>query len=386
MTVVVDLDRKATAPPKVRSAATMVRHRNTYLGLVLVVVLLNFFGLVMIMSASSVQALRDSDGATSWLYVQRQSVWMGLSVVVLLIAQRVPYRVWGQLAPIMLGANMLLLVAATFFGTEAFGAQRWLVIGPLRLQPGEFLKFTLLAFVAAMLARRERQIGDYRRSLNTVIVMMIPVVVLLLMQPDFGSTLIIGAIIFGALFVAGVPLLPTAVLGAVAIALGTLASLTANYRLARITSFLDPAGDPDGAGFQISQSRISLEAGKLWGSGIGQGHAKWGYLPNAHTDFIFAVIGEELGLIGAGVTIALFMTLGLLGYVTALRAPDLLGTILAAGITVGFMFQAFVNIGGVVGILPITGLTLPFISSGGSSLLVTMLSAGVLLNVARHAR
>jgi cell division protein FtsW len=340
----------------------------------------------MVLSASSVQALRDSDGETSWLYFQRQGMWMGLSVIVLLVALRVPYRVWGKLAPLMLSANMLLLFAATFFGSESFGAQRWLEIGPLRLQPAEFLKFTLLAFVAAMLASREHQIGDYRRSLNTVVLIMIPVVALLLKQPDFGSTLILSAIIFGALFVAGVPLRPTAILGGVAIILGVIASLTANYRLARITSFLDPSGDPEGAGFQISQSQISLEAGKLWGSGIGQGHSKWGYLPNAHTDFIFAVIGEELGLIGAGVMLALFLSLGLLGYVTAMRAPDLLGTILAGGITIGFMFQAFVNVGGVIGILPITGLTLPFVSSGGSSLLVTMLSAGVLLNVARHAR
>ncbi len=385
MTVVVDLKKKVQAP-KAKPAATMVQHRSTYLGLVLVIVLLNLFGLVMVLSASSVQALRDSDGETSWLYFQRQGMWMGLSVIVLLVALRVPYRVWGKLAPLMLSANMLLLFVATFFGSEAFGAQRWLEIGPLRLQPAEFLKFTLLAFVAAMLASREHQIGDYRRSLNTVVLIMIPVVALLLKQPDFGSTLILSAIIFGALFVAGVPLRPTAILGGVAITLGVIASLTANYRLARITSFLDPSGDPEGAGFQISQSQISLQAGKLWGSGIGQGHAKWGYLPNAHTDFIFAVVGEELGLIGAGVMLMLFLSLGLLGYVTAMRAPDLLGTILAGGITIGFMFQAFVNVGGVIGILPITGLTLPFVSSGGSSLLVTMLSAGVLLNVARHAR
>lgn len=384
--MVMDLKQRLSTDTRPVSKSTVVKHRSTYLSLGLVVILLNLYGLVMVLSASSVQSLQQTDGASSWFYFQRQSFWMFAGVLIFLVTVRVPYRVWAMAAPALLVVNLAAMLLVPIIGIERYGARRWLEFGPIRLQPAEFLKFTLLIFVAAMLAKRERQIGDYRRSLNTVVVLMIPIVFMLMKQPDFGSTLIIAAIVFAALFVAGVPLRPIALLAVGGLGLGIIGSLTTSYRLDRITAFLDPGSDPDGTSYQIVQSKMSLASGQLFGSGLGQGHAKWGYLPNAHTDFIFAVVGEELGLFGATVMLGLFVALGLLGYVTAMRSPDLLGTVLATGITAGFLFQAFVNIGGVVGLLPITGLTLPFVSSGGSSLLVTMASAGVLMNIARHAR
>jgi cell division protein FtsW len=207
-----------------------------------------------------------------------------------------------------------------------------------------------------------------------------------MLQPNLGTTIILGVIVFAVLFVAGTPIKPLAVAGGVLAGLAGLLAVAAPYRMRRLMAFRDPWKDPLNTGYQTIQAQIGTANGGLWGVGLGEGRAKWGFLPFPHTDFIFAIIAEELGLLGALTVVSLFIAFGVLGIRTALRAPDRFGMLLATGVTAWILVQAFVNIGAVVGALPITGVPLPFVSFGGSSLLVLMAAAGLLLNISRQAR
>jgi cell division protein FtsW len=207
-----------------------------------------------------------------------------------------------------------------------------------------------------------------------------------MLQPNLGTTILLGAIVLSLLWVAGTPMLPLTGLAAAGAVLATGLALWAPYRRARVLAFLDPMADYQNGGYQNVQSLVGIASGGITGTGLGESRAKWGFLPEAHTDFIFAIIGEELGMVGALTVVALFVALALLGVRTALQAPDRFGMLLAAGITTWILVQAFVNMGAVVGVLPITGVPLPFVSSGGSSLIFTMAATGLLLNVARQAR
>jgi cell division protein FtsW len=244
----------------------------------------------------------------------------------------------------------------------------------------------VLLFVADLLARRADKIENTRLTLRPVVFVFVVVAGLIMAQPNLGTTIILGVIVFVMLFVAGVPLKPLGLVAAAGAALACVFAVFEPYRYRRLMSFRDPWADPLNTGYQTIQAQVGVANGGLVGTGLGEGRAKWGFLPFPHTDFIFAVIGEELGLLGALTVISLFLALGVLGIRTALRAPDRFGMLLAAGITTWILFQAFVNIGAVVGALPITGVPLPFVSFGGSSLLVLMAAAGLLLNVARQAR
>jgi cell division protein FtsW len=227
---------------------------------------------------------------------------------------------------------------------------------------------------------------DNRLTLVPVMVVFLAIAALVMVQPNLGTTLLLGSIVLSMLWVAGTPLIPLTALAAAGAIVATGLALWAPYRRARVLAFLDPMADYQNGGYQNVQSLVGVASGGITGSGLGESRAKWGFLPEAHTDFIFAIIGEELGLIGALVVVALFVGLCVLGARAALLAPDRFGMLLAAGITVWFGVQAFVNIGAVIGILPITGVPLPFVSYGGSSLLFSMIGAGLLLNVARQAQ
>jgi cell division protein FtsW len=280
----------------------------------------------------------------------------------------------------------LVLVLVPSAGITVNGSSRWLDLGALTIQPSELAKLALVLFTADLLARRWHRLEDTRRSIRPVMVVLGLMAVLLLLQPNLGTALVSAAIVFGVLFAAGVPTLPLAGYGLVGAAGAMALALGEGYRRRRLLAFVDPWADPLNTGYQTIQSQVSLASGGLIGVGLGASRAKWGFLPYAHTDFIFAIIGEELGLLGATLVVGLFAALGYLGVRTALRAPDPFGRLLAAGITTWFCAQAFVNIGAVVGILPITGVPLPFVSFGGSSLVAAMAAAGVLLSVARQAR
>lgn len=371
-------------------ATTRTRTRRSvgtsagYLALVAVIVVLLVVGLVMVLSSSSVQALRVNGSA--WYYFQRQLLWVALGGAALAVTMRVDYRIWRRLAiPILAGTVLLLLlVLIPGFGISVNGSTRWLGVGQWRIQPSEFAKFALLVAGAAVLARFPDDTDDPRRTTRPVLALAAPVVLLVMLQPDMGTTLVIGAIVLALLFVAGVPLLRMAKLMGWAVGGSLLLGLVEPYRFARFKGFLDPWKDPTGIGYQTIQGRIALAEGGIAGVGLGASRAKWGFLPNAHTDFIFAIIGDEVGLAGTIGVVLLFLAFAALGVRAAVRAPDRFGALLAAGITTWVAAQAFINIGAVVGILPITGVPLPFVSFGGSSLVLLLAVVGILLNIARQ--
>ncbi len=282
--------------------------------------------------------------------------------------------------------GMLVLVLIPGIGVSVNGSSRWLGWGPVRIQPSEFAKFAVLVFAADILSRRAERIDETGVTMRPVLVVFGVVAGLIMLQPNLGTTIIAGSIIFIVLFVAGTPLRPLAAVLGVGVAGATAAAFLKPYRMRRIMAFRDPWADPLKSGYQTIQSQVGLADGGIFGVGLGEGRSKWGYLPYAHTDFIFAIIGEELGLAGGLAVVVLFLALAVLGVKTAMRAPDRFGMLLATGIISWILVQAFINIGAVIGALPITGVPLPFISFGGSSLLVTMAATGVLLNIARQTR
>jgi cell division protein FtsW len=358
--------------------------RGLYRWLFTVVVLLHLFGMVMVFSASSVQGIRDESGG--WFYFNRQLLFSVGGYLLLVVTLRVDYRWWRRVAPALYAVALFLLALVLVMGPSINGSRRWIPLGPFNIQPSEVAKLAVLLFVASVLADRAAVMGDKRRTLHTALLALAPAAAAVMLEPDLGTTIILTAIVVAAVFIAGVPLRPLLGLAAAAAAAAALLALVAPYRRARLLAFVDPWSDVQGVGYHTIQSLVGLATGGLSGTGLGESRAKWGFLPNAHSDFIYAIIGEELGLIGALLVLALIVALAVLGFQVALRAPDLFGTILAGGITTWFVGQAFVNIGGVVGVMPITGVTLPFVSFGGSSLLVSMAAAGILLNIARQAR
>jgi cell division protein FtsW len=299
---------------------------------------------------------------------------------------RLDYRDIARLAPALLLGTVGMLVALLIpgVGVTANGATRWLSIGPLTVQPSEFAKLVLALFAADLIARRSHLVHDNRAVLIPVMLVALVLGGLVLLQPSQGTATIIVAVAMILLFLGGVSIWS---LGSVTIGLGvafaTLA-LTSSYRRARLMSWSDPFDDPDGAGYQTVQSLVGIASGGLDGVGLGEGRAKWGFLPFAHTDFIFSVVAEELGFIGGLMLILFYVGLVLFGMRVALAAPDRLGMLLAGGITTAIAMQAFINIGAAINVLPISGVPLPFVSMGGSSLMMNLAAMGVVLNVARQ--
>ncbi|MDP9404786.1 MAG: putative lipid II flippase FtsW, partial [Actinomycetota bacterium] len=350
-----------------------------------IVAVLCLIGLVMVLSASSVLALREY--GTSWLFFGRQVLWLLLGAAALVVTSRVDYHRWGRLGLPMLVASLVLLalVLVPGVGITVSGSTRWLGTSSWRIQPSELAKLAVLVFAADYLARVSQGPID-RLAVRVVLGVFATVGLFVMRQPDMGTTLVLGCIVLALLFVAGTPLRAMAALGAGALAVTLVVGLAAPYRRARMVSFLNPWADAGNTGYQVVQSLVGLGTGRWSGVGLGASRAKWGFLPNAHTDFIFAIIGEELGLVGTLFVLALFMGFAVLGVRTALRAPDRFGTLLAAGITAWVVGQAMINIGAVTGVVPVTGVPLPFVSFGGSSLVILLAAVGMLLNVAAQER
>lgn len=364
--------------------------RRTHLFLMLFStgVFLMALGLVMVLSASSVDSLYSSATRSSWFYFQRQLIWLSVGLVAMLATMRIHYDLWRRLAQPLMIVCLALLVAVLVpgVGTTVLGARRWIGFGPFTFQPSELAKLALVVFAAEMLSRPRRSPDDIGLTLKPIMVVVFGMSVLLMREPDLGTTILVGLIALTMLFVAGNPLRHLFALASLGGVLAAALALAAPYRRARLTAFLHPDETKADTGYQLMQSLAGIATGGLTGVGLGQSRAKWGYLPFAHTDFIFAVVAEEFGLIGAGFVLGAFAAIGVLGVLVAVRAPDRFGMLLAAGITAWIMLQTFVNIGGVIGVLPITGVTLPLVSAGGSSLVITMAAFGILLNIARHAR
>jgi cell division protein FtsW len=347
--------------------------------LVLVTLGLVAFGLVMVYSATSAAAALGHGDPSS--YLKRQAVYALLGVVLLIGATRLDYRRLKALAPALVLTSLGLCLLVLVVGTQVNGARRWLSFGPAAFQPSELAKLALAIWVAAYLARRPAP-KTLRELLRPVGMLAGLFCGLILLEPDLGTAIAIVVMLTAVLLVAGTPVRPLAGATGLAVTLGLAAIWMEPYRRARVFSFLHPWHDAQGAGFQTVQALIGLGSGGVFGDGLGQGIQKVNYLPGAHTDMIFAVIGEELGLLGTTALILGYAVFAYAGLRIALVTRDPFGKRLAAGIVALVCGQAVINLAAVLGLAPLTGIPLPFVSYGGSSLVVQLASVGVLLNIA----
>jgi len=347
--------------------------------LVLVTLALVAFGLVMVYSASSARALLGADDPA--YYLKRQALYAVAGLVALVLLSRTDYRRLRHAAGPLLLASFVLLVAVLAIGTAVNGARRWIPLGTLTFQPSELAKLALALWIAGLLARRPtpQTLNDLVRPIGLVVG---AACALILVEPDLGSALAIAIMVAAVLLVAGTPVRTLAAGSGIAGILVLAAIWLEPYRRARIFSFIDPWHDPQGAGFQSVQAMIALGSGGIFGVGLGESVQKIYYLPEASTDMIFAIVGEELGLVGVLAVIGAFALFAYAGLNIALRCHDPFGKGLAAGLTALVCGQAAVNISAVMGLAPLTGVPLPFVSYGGSSLVVSLASVGILLNIA----
>jgi cell division protein FtsW len=352
--------------------------------LVLVTVSLVLFGLVMVYSATSASAALGNGNPTG--YLERQGVYALVGVVLLIVAARSDFRKLRALAPMLVMSALGLCLAVLVIGERINGARRWIGFGPAAFQPSELAKLALVVWTAAYLARRPppQSLRELFRPIGALVGLFC---LLVLVEPDLGTAITIVVMVGAMLLVSGTRLPTLAAATGIVMGLGAIAAWSSPYRRARLLTFLDPWKDPLGAGLQNVQAQISLGSGGIFGRGLGQGVEKIHFLPEAHTDMIFAVIGEELGLVGVAVLIVGYCAFAYAGLRTAIACKDPFGKRLAAGITAMICGQAAINVAAVVGLAPLTGIPLPFVSYGGSSLVVALLSVGILLNIARgHGR
>jgi cell division protein FtsW len=352
--------------------------------LVLVPLALTAFGLVMVYSATSAPAALGNGNPTA--YLERQAVYAFIGFGLMIAAARSDYRKLRALAPGLVVTALLLCVAVLGIGQRVNGARRWIGFGPAAFQPSELAKLAVLVWCAAYLARKPppRTLKDLARPVGLLVGLFC---LLVLVEPDLGTVITIVVMVGAMLLVAGTPLPTLAGAYGIVVSLAALASWLSPYRRARLLVFLNPWKDPTNNGLQNVQALISLGSGGVFGKGLGNGVLKNRYLPEAHTDMIFAVIGEELGLIGVSLVIAAYCAVAYAGLRLALTCKDPFGKRLAAGITALITGQAAINLAAVLGLAPLTGIPLPFVSYGGSSLVVALLSVGILLNIARgHGR
>lgn len=356
-----------------------------YYGIVAVVTVLVVFGLIMVLSSSSIVSINN--GGSAWYMFRKQLAWSVCGFFALLVTYRMPYHIWHRLVRYVLAAAVvLMLLPFSPIGVTINGARAWAEIGPVRFQPSEILKVAVLLYCASVLGRRRKEIENVQRTFVPIVTVWFVAVVLCMIQKDFGAAIVFTCVILSTMFIAGTPMRLIGTIGALT-ALGSVVAISASSRMQqRFLSFLDLEGNKGHSAYQVWQSILSISNGGVTGVGAGRGTGKWGYVPLAHSDFIFAIVAEEFGLIGSTLVIGLFLALALLGIQVALRARDPFGAVLAGGITTWLCIQATINIGGVIGALPVTGLTLPFISYGGSSLFMVMAASGLLLNVARNMK
>ncbi|MDN5346813.1 MAG: cell division protein FtsW [Clostridia bacterium] len=353
-------------------------------GIFLATLLLLSIGIIMVLSSSIVTS--EQLYGDPYYFLKRQLLWAALGLTGLFFVQQFDYRELRRLAVPFLVLALFLLILVLLVGIEAKGSSRWLGVGTLSFQPSEVIKLAMVIFIAYSLAEVKKSLNSFWRDLLPYLLLLTVVCILILAQPDLGTAAAVAGTVYLMLAVAGARREHLLMLLALGLAGVAAAIAIAPYRMARFLAFLNPWADPSGTGYQYIQSLLAVGSGGLFGVGLGQGKQKLFYVPERHTDFIFAILSEELGFIGAAVVILLFFVLVWRGLRVALNAPDSFGSLLAAGITIMIMLQALINMGVVTGLLPITGITLPLVSYGGSSLLFSMLGIGILLNVSRYVR
>lgn len=343
------------------------------------------FGTMMVYSASAMIAQRETAGASQFTYFYKQAGFTIAGIVIMFVASRVDYRRLNSFPIVVLGLLVTIALLIAVFGFPAInGAQRWIRFGGLSLQPSEIAKITLPVFLAWFLVRNADRVGEMKATLLPMLLVVGLVSGLIFVEPDLGTTLVICAIFAAVYFAAGAKLIHVAGVGGVFVTGVAAALYFAPWRMRRLGAFLDPC-DPEnaaGAGYQVCQSLYAIGSGGVLGEGFARGQQKLFYLPYPHSDFIFSVVGEEFGLVGTLAIVAAFAVLLWRGTRAALNAPDRFGTLLGIGLITGITVQALFNISVVISILPAKGIPLPFISYGGSSVLVTLAAVGILLSIA----
>lgn len=363
----------------------MRKERKADVTILTVATVLLAIGVIMVYSASSIAA--EQDYGDSFYFLKRQIAWSVIGLVAMMVCSRVDYWLLHRYSrPILMVAVALLgLVLIPGIGHVSHGARRWIGFGGLAFQPSELIKLAFTVFLASYLSERPER-ATRIRGLIVPGFLLVMCFGLILMQPDLGTAIALAGTCAVVLFAAGIPVAHLAGMGIASVPAVALMIFGEEYRRRRFLAFLNPYADPSGSGYHIIQAIHALGSGGPFGVGLGNSRQKFFYVPEGHTDFIFAILGEELGLVGGMLVLGLFFLFAWRGYRIAMSAPDLFGTLLAAGITTMVILQVIVNVGVVTAILPITGIPLPFISFGGSSLVLTLVGVGLLLNVSKYCR
>ncbi|MEX0698187.1 MAG: putative lipid II flippase FtsW [Acidimicrobiia bacterium] len=372
---------QARAAARRKAETSHVNGRIVSILLVTVVVLI-VLGLGATLSASSIEGLADAQD--QYFYVKRQLIGLGIGIVAMVVLSRFNYRGYRRLAIPLFWGTLVLLLLVMVLGLQSGGSRRWLPVGSLTFQPSELAKLSVVLTMAVLLERKQRLLGQWKHFLGPVMFCIGLTGLLVVLQPDLGTAIVISAAGLSVVLVSRAPFRYVLGLAVMAVVAAGLLALVEGYRMDRIDGFIDPWADPQGTGYQVIQGYYALGTGGLFGVGLGASRARWDYLPNAHTDFIFAIVGEETGLLGAMIVIGLCLVLALAGWFIASRAPDRYGRMIAAGITGWLSTQALINIGGVLGLLPITGIVLPFVSYGATAMVVSLAAVGVMVNIAQH--
>ncbi|MCG5432730.1 putative lipid II flippase FtsW [Mycobacterium sp. MYCO198283] len=370
--------------PRTRMGAWLGRPMTSFHLVVAVAALLTTLGLTMVLSASGVTSY--DDGGSAWAIFGRQLMWTAVGLVAFWFALRMSVRFIRRVAfsAFAITIVMLVLVLVPGIGQVANGSRGWFVVNGLSLQPSELTKIAFVIWGSHLLATRRMERASLRELLVPLVPAAILALTLIVLQPDLGQTVSLGIILLALLWYAGLPLRVFITSTLFALVAAAVLAMVEGYRSARVQSWLDPGADAQGAGYQARQAKFALANGGWFGDGLGQGTAKWNYLPNAHNDFIFAIIGEELGFVGACGLLGLFGLFAYTGMRVARRSVDPFLRLLTATATMWVLCQAFINVGYVVGLLPVTGLQLPLISAGGTSTATTLFMMGLIANAARH--
>lgn len=361
-----------------------VKHAADHL-LLLSIVGLTLFGFVMVTSASAVVAEKYWDDA--YYFAKRQVLYGGIvGLIMFLVGYFTAYKMWRHLAlaGLLLSLGLLILVFVPGLQVASGGAARWIGFGPITIQPTELTKLTFIIYLAALLEKKGAAVRDFRTGVLPFLIIIGIICVLIILQPDIGTLFTITAIALTMVYAAGFRLRHLLVILLGGASVFAVLINTARYRLERIMVYLHPELDPQGIGYQINQALLAVGTGGLWGLGLGRSRQKYYYLPEPAGDSIFAIIAEELGLIRAGTILLVFAFIGWRGMGIARQAPDAFGRLLAVGITAWLVVQAGINVGAILGVLPLTGIPLPFISYGGSALATALFASGILLNISKY--